>query len=65
MVVMGHYLFLFGSYTHPEGLVAYDLRTGHLEAFTLSYIAARHTAAVELNWKVYIIGGKTTLVVRA
>ena len=25
----------------------------------------RHTAAVELNWKVYVIGGKTVHVVRA
>ncbi len=58
LVFLGHFLFLFGNYEAPGELVAYDLVTKKSEAFTLQYTPARHTAAVVVNGRVYVIGGK-------
>jgi hypothetical protein len=57
-VFFGRYLFLFGNYAAPEELIAYDLSTKTSQAFTLQYTPARHTAAVALGDKIYVIGGK-------
>jgi hypothetical protein len=59
-VVMGHYLFLFGNYSNPSELVAYNLFTKKSEAFSLRYKAARHTAAVIVQGRIYVIGGRVT-----
>lgn len=58
LVFMGHHLFIFGNYEAPQELIAYDLVTKTSETFTLRYAAARHTAALVLNGKIYVIGGK-------
>lgn len=59
-VFMGHYLFLFGNYEAPGELIAYDLRTKKSATFTLQYQPARHGAAVVLDGKIYVIGGRMT-----
>lgn len=59
-VFMGNYLFLFGNYEAPGELIAYDLRTKKSATFTLQYQPARHGAAVVLDGKIYVIGGRMT-----
>jgi hypothetical protein len=54
---LGNYLYLFGDYTAPELLLAYNLKTKESETFTLGYSAARHTAAVVADGRIFIIGG--------
>ena len=57
-VALGQYLFLFGNYPQPEEIVIYDLKTRKSEAFTLGYTPSRHTAAVALGDRIYVIGGR-------
>lgn len=58
LVFFRHYLLLFGSYDHPDELLAYDLKTKNSEVFTLQYTPARHTAAVVHSNRIYVCGGK-------
>ncbi len=58
VVVLGSHLFLFGNYSNPGELIAYDLATKVSETFTLQYTPARHAAAVALNGRIYVAGGK-------
>lgn len=55
---LGHQLFLFGNYEAPGELMAYDLRTRQSAVYTLQYTPARHAAAVVVDGKIYVIGGK-------
>ncbi len=58
VVLFGSFLFLFGNYSNPEELIAYNLATKTSETFTLQYTPARHAAAVALNGRIYVAGGK-------
>ena len=55
---LGSYLYLFGDYTAPELLLAYNLRTKASETFTLGYTPTRHTAVVVAEGRIYVIGGR-------
>ncbi|HET7537631.1 MAG TPA: hypothetical protein VFJ90_14320 [Candidatus Didemnitutus sp.] len=55
---LGHYLFLFGDYEHPNEILAYDLATKRSETFTLQYHRARHGAAAVHDGKIYVFGGR-------
>lgn len=57
-VISGHYLFLFGNYTAPYELVAYNFITRKSESFTLGYKPSRSAAVVVVRGKIYVIGGK-------
>jgi hypothetical protein len=58
MVSLGSTLFLFGDYSRPEELLVYDLEKETSETFTLGYTPARHTAAVTIDRRIYVIGGR-------
>ncbi len=58
IVFAGESLFLFGDYGSPQELLAYNLRSKRSEVFELGYTPARHTAAVRLGDRIYVIGGK-------
>ncbi len=57
LVFLDHYLFLFGDYNSPGELITYNLVDRQSEVFTLQYKPARHTGAVTLDGKIYVIGG--------
>jgi hypothetical protein len=57
---LGHYLYLFGNFSAPEELTAYDLNTKTSQTYTLSYTPARNTACVVVGKKIYVIGGKSS-----
>jgi len=57
-VILGHYLFLFGNYTAPYEVVAYNFITRKSESYTLRYKPARSAAVVVVQGKIYVIGGK-------
>ncbi len=59
VVVVDKFMFLFGDYNNPGELLAYDLFKETSETFTLGYTPARHTAAVVVDRKIYVIGGRT------
>lgn len=59
LVYHGHFLFLFGNYDTPGDLLAYDLKTKTSEAFALGYAPARHSAAIEHQGKIYVVGGRS------
>ena len=61
VVFFNHYLLLFGSFESPGELIAYDLANRRSDAFTLKYKPARHTAAVVLDGKIYVIGGMASV----
>lgn len=57
-VFLGKYLFLFGSYDTPAELLAYNLFEKTSKSYSLRYTPTRHAAAVALQGKIYVIGGK-------
>jgi hypothetical protein len=58
VVSFRNHLLLFGNYSHPGELIAYDLATKTSETFTLQYTPSRHAAAVALAGRIYVAGGK-------
>ncbi len=58
IVFLGSHLFLFGDYSDPQELLAYNLKTKNSEIFTLGYTPARHNAVVKHGEKIYVIGGR-------
>jgi hypothetical protein len=55
---LGNYLYLFGDDNAPERLLAYNLKTKESETFALGYTAAFHTAAVVVDGRIFVIGGR-------
>jgi hypothetical protein len=58
LVFLDRYLFMFGDFDALDQITAYDLKAKTSETYTLRYSSARHTAAVEHEGKIYVVGGK-------
>jgi hypothetical protein len=57
LAVLDKYLFFFGDYANLDLVLAYDLSTRQTLPVTTKFEGLRHTAAVVLDKKIYVIGG--------
>jgi hypothetical protein len=55
---LGHQLYLFGHYDEPAQCLAYNLRTKQSEVIAAPFTGARHSAAVVVGDRLYVIGGR-------
>jgi hypothetical protein len=59
MVWYNNHLILFGDYDATSEILIYNLKTKESQLMPSHYAAARHSAAVVVGEKIYVIGGKT------